>query len=255
MQIENIKNFFFNLSGKKKYLVKTHKNHCKLFFFKKNNIYRKISRQKKGIKKIISEYWGLKWYCSLLKKKESKIIKKFNSNKSETYIETFNIDGYKIKSWNSLSKNYSSIKKVFYHYIRYFPHCKKHSIHGDLTFDNIIFKNKNLFIIDWEFFKSKKNYRGYDLAYFILSCLCLPYISKKKFSIEDEKIFLKLWKKLKTININKKILYDPFNFYEKNIKNNKILKDSYKISKSKFFPFITNNLYKKRIIKLINEKI
>ena len=132
---------------------------------------------------------------------------------------------------------------------------KKTRIHGDLTFDNIFFKKNKIFIIDWEFFESNKNYYGYDLAYLILSSLCIPYIAKKKISSKDEKLFLIFWKKLLRKNINREIIYNPFNFFEKNIKKDSFLKVNFNLSKSKFFPFLVNLKYKKRINKLIKNNI
>ena len=38
---------------------------------------------------------------------------------------------------------------------------------------------------------------------------------------------------------------------EKNIKSDNILKKSFKLSKSKFFPFVTNNSHKEKILKII----
>ena len=100
-------------------------------------------------------------------------------------------------------------------------------------------------------FSFQKNYRGYDIAYFFLSTLCLPYIAKKKILKKDEKLFIQLWKRLHKMKINKKILYDPFSFFEKNIKNDFFLKKAFKISKSKFFPFITDKRYKNRVLSII----
>ena len=89
-----------------------------------------------------------------------------------------------------LKKNIRYIKKVSRHYFFHFKFKKKEFIHADLTLDNIIFKKNGIFIIDWELFGSKKNYWGYDIAYLYLSALCLPYICYKKYSNEDEKLFV-----------------------------------------------------------------
>ena len=65
--------------------------------------------------------------------------------------------------------------------------------------------------------------------------------------------FLKLWKLLSTLKVNKKILRDPFNFWIY-IKKDKVFKDSLGISKSKFFPLITNKKYKNRVKRLFVKK-
>ena len=108
-----------------------------------------------------------------------------------------------MKSWDSLTVNYQALKKVFDHYILY-SKGKKNMINGDLTLDNIIFKNRKVYIIDWEFFDSKKRLAGYDITYLFLSASCLPYIIGKKFTEKDKEIFKKLWKKLIKKNLIKK---------------------------------------------------
>ena len=101
--------------------------------------------------------------------------------------------------------------------MKYYPKKKISHIHGDLTLDNLIFQKKNIFVIDWEYFSSKKNYRGYDIAYLILSSVCLPYIFNKSFSKKDEKLFKIMWKLLIKKKFNNKILYNHFKFFEQNI--------------------------------------
>ena len=155
----------------------------------------------------------------------NKIIKKLSrilQKKNNAHLDTFQINGYQIKSWNSLEKNYQYIVKILNHYKKYFPKKKISHIHGDLTFDNIFFIKKRIFIIDWEFFRSNKNFYGYDLAYLILSSLCIPYIAKRKRSNLDEKLFISLWRYLIKHKVNKNIIYDPFVFFEKNIKKDRL---------------------------------
>ncbi len=252
---KKIYNYLSNISFNNKILVKTHKNFCKLFYFRKEKFFRKISNNKIGALRLVSDRDGLNWYCKLIKRNNKKIIKNFFKNGNNAYLDTFQINGYQIKSWNSLEKNYQYTIKILSHYRKYFPRKKISHIHGDLTFDNIFFIKNDLFIIDWEFFRSNKNLYGYDLAYLILSSLCIPYITKKKRSILDEKLFISLWRHLIKLKVNKTIIYDPFVFFEKNIKKDKFLKANFKLSKSKFYPFLVNQKYKKIIKKMIKEKI
>ena len=233
-------------------LIKTHKNNTLVVYLNDKKIYRKFSKNQKGISKIEAENKGLKWYCNKSKKNSKYIIHKFYKTNSFAYIDTKEIVGEKAKSWNSIEKNFYYLKRAIKHYIKFYPKINQSKIHGDLTLDNIIFKEKDMFIIDWEFFNSKKNFKGYDIVYLILSAACLPYIFNKVFSKKDELLFIKLWKLLIKNKFNKKMLLRPFVYFEKNIQSDILLKKSLKLSRSKFFPFITPKKFKKKILKIID---
>ena len=253
--LQFIKNKKISLPFKKKVAVNIHKNFYELIYLRKEKVYKKFSKNIFGIKKIGDEKKGLTWYCSIINKDHRKVIKSFKKIKNYSELEIFEINGKIKKSWRPLEKNFEYINRVAKHYFLNFKKKKYIKINGDLTLDNIIFSKKSLFIIDWEHFGSKKKLWGYDIAYLFLSSLCLPYIVHKKISKKDEELFLKLWKKLLKFKVNKKILYDPFYYFERSIKSDPILKRSYLLSKSKFFPFITNKAYKERVKKLIKRNI
>ncbi len=78
---------------------------------------------------------------------------------------------------------------------------------------------------------------------------------QKKNSSADEKLFIYLWKLLKKLSVNRKIIENPFNFFEKNIKEEKSLRKNYLLSNSKFFPFLVKSSYKKEVLKLIKNNI
>ena len=240
-----------NVSKNKVNLINTHTNDVQVIHFKNDNFYTKFSKNKKANKKIYSELAGLSWYCKRRKLDPKNIIKNYYVDKNVSYIDIQNLRGKKIKSWKSLSENHNYLKKFLKHYLKYFPKKKLVNIHGDLTLDNILFQKKGPFIIDWEFFKAKKSYYGYDIVYLFLSAACLPYLSYKRFSHEDEYHFRNLWKLLIKSKISNKLIHNPFNFFSNKIKNDHILKKSYKISKAKFFPFITPSSHKKKIMKII----
>ena len=250
--IEKIYSRYFKFNSSIK-IIKTHKNNVYVAFLKKQKIFRKFSINKSGSKKIKSDYLGLKWFCKKKKIKEVSIIKRLTFKKNLSFLDTNLIEGKKLKSWRSLKENYSYIFRILNDYNKIFGVKKRSNIHGDLTLDNIIFLKKGYFIIDWEFFTSKKQVRGYDAMYLLLSCIAMPFIVNKNFSKTDEKLFLKLLKKIDLMNINKKLFYNPFNYFRNAIKSDKILNSSLRISKKKFFPFITPKIFEKKILKLINK--
>ena len=245
---------FFNENKINFKIIDTHKNDTILLFFEEIKIYRKINKNKEGIKKIRSEYNGLKWYIKILGKKKKIIIDKIKQKKNFIYLDLKEIKGKKAKSWRPLEENFIFIKKTLSHYNRYWPKKKLFNIHGDLTLDNIIFKKNELFILDWEFFNSKKSFRGYDIAYLILSSVCIPYITDKIFTDRDKTLFIYLWRELlkKKYDFNKNMLINPFKFFKKKILTDPTLNKSLKLSKSKFFPFIIEKKFQIRILEIIN---
>ena len=68
-------------------------------------------------------------------------------------------------------------------------------------------------------------------------------------------MFHKTMEKLSSEKINLKLIRDPFNFFMYTIKKDKILRQSYLISKKKFFPFITPVKLKNKIERLIKLSI
>ena len=226
--------------------ITTHKNNVSLIYFPESKTFRKFSNNKAGKKKIHSEYKGYSWYCKKTKINKKSVLKKYYRNSKFSFLDLSLIKGKKIKSWQSLENNFPYILKI----IKNHRLTKYLNIHGDFTFDNIIFQKKKIFIIDWEFFGSK-SVKGYDITYLILSSICLPYIFNKRFTSEDKKLFIFLWKQLLKQGYNKSMLHSPFKFFEKKIKEDLILSKSYKLSKSKFFPFITSSSHKQKILQLI----
>jgi len=249
-----VKKIYYNYFIKEKIkVIYTHKNNTFLVFLKKRKIYRKFSFTKNGIKKIHSAYIGLRWYCLSQNLEISKIVYNYKKTKTISFLDTKTIDGKQIKSWNNLSNNYKYIIKVLDHYKKIFKKDKIHKIHGDLTLDNIFFRKKSVFIIDWEFFSSKKNKWGYDAVYLVLSSIVLPYIANNSFTTKDKICFIKLWKILIKMKIDKNLMLEPFLYFKKNIKTDKFLRESLSISKEKFFPFLVTAKLHKEIINLTRQ--
>ena len=155
--------------------------------------------KKTGINKIKSEILAFKWYSKKIKKK---IIKDYNINKKFAYLDTYRIEGRKMKSWNSLTENSQHLKRAINHYRTIFKKKKYHKIHGDLTLDNIFFTKSKIVFFDWEFHGSRKQLWGYDLIY--LSCRQFVFLIRK---VKD---FLKL------MNFLFKILEKSQKFLNKN---------------------------------------
>jgi len=253
-KFKKVKNEYFKYFSydKKIKVINIHNNNTNLVFIKNKNLFRKFSVNYKSFSKIKSDYLGLKWFCKKKGFSSSTIIKKFSLEKNISFLDTKMIDGKKIKSWRSLKENYPYILIILNDYKKIFGMKKLNKAHCDLTFDNIIFLKKNYYIIDWEFFISKKKVKGYDAVYFLLSCVVLPYLVENKFTDKDKKIFLQLLTLIKKLNVDKNLIKNPFKYFRNSIIQDKHLYESYKLSKKKFFPFITPKPFEKKIVQLIN---
>jgi len=248
------KNYYKHFLEKEKFFyIKAHKNNMKVLYIHDKNIFRKISFNKDGLDKIYSDYRGTCWYLKKTNRNKKKFIKKFYNKKKFKAIDLYEINGVKLKSWENLSKNFEHLIIIFNQYVKTFTKKKYHNIHGDLTLDNIIFEKKKVNIIDWEFYNAAPKLWGYDIAYLFLSAISLPFIANNECSDKDIRLFKLLWKKLSDINVSISIIKNPYVFFERSINKDKILVASKKISKKKFFPFITPSHFKKKIVDIINE--
>ena len=100
---------------------------------------------------------------------------------------------------------------------------------------------------------ANKKIWGYDIVYLVLSCISLPYLAKKNYSIKDtdKKLFISLWKKLIDMNINKKLIYNPFDYFKKELSQDKFLNLNSRLSKKKFFPLYTPKIFQNKIKNII----
>ena len=104
------------------------------------------------------------------------------------------IKGEEVSYSRLLSENFDFAEKVLNYYKKLWPNKLITPSHGDLTFANIIFLENRVEIIDWENFILKEEW-GYDICYFLISSLTLPYIIKdlKKIKNKELIVFEKLW--------------------------------------------------------------
>ena len=192
--------------------------HTGTMFIKENKTIRKFSTSQKGLKLLKNEYQGFEWYKKQIAHKLKISVKSCKFNLSKDYIDFNIILGKQLNYWDNISKNFTHVQQVTENYKLIWPENKFVPCHGDLTLSNIIFREKKYpFIIDWENFY-KKELWGYDVCYFLISCLVLPSIVfKKKISVNEFVLFEKLWKNFYE---NKFLFYraDPISYLKKRFK-------------------------------------
>lgn len=227
----------------------SHNNKIITLFLPNLKVIRKIALNPHGIKKIKKEINGLSWYQ---KKIKYKIISNIQTSKSFQALDINQIDG-KIIDYNMpITETKKYLIKIIDHYQKIWGSEKKIPSHGDLTLDNVIFKKKKIFIIDWEHFDIGKKDKGFDIAYLIFSALILP--NKNNLPSADEiNVASELWHYIfKKKFINKKSFLNPIGFFQKNISKNWLKTNNISYKKIIFSLISKNKLNKiqKKIISL-----
>jgi len=223
--------FFLNIKIIKFY---SHKNYIIVLKLLSKNRYLKISFSSYYKKLLLNEYYGYKFY---FKRKKINLKKNeffFKKNLFFSYICIKSFRGTKTSYMSSFKKNHHQIMRIVNYYNRLWPKNKTVSAHGDLTFDNIIFNKNEITIIDWENFK-KKEVWGFDIIYFLLTCLIIPNLNKKKLNSTEKYYFLLVWKKIKKKITNKQLKSNPLIFFEKNFHKNQHWRNLFIKNPNKFF--------------------
>lgn len=219
---------------------------------KNKDKYLKISFTRYGKQLINNEIEGYNWY---LKKIKSVKKIKFKKNFLFSQIKTDQFVGIKKHYKNSIITNSNFFLLAFKHYEKVWKKEKKVFCHGDLTFENIIFdeNNNNVYFIDWENFRIKKEDWGFDIVYLLLSSLILPNIEKKKINKKDIKLFLILWTKIKKKIKSKKMKKNPLLYFEEKFKNEVYWKNLSKNAPRKFFVNLISKQLRLEIIKIFDK--
>ena len=234
--------YFLHLKNKKVLRMNSHNNDIKVSYLRKLKVYRKETQTNYGRKLIKNEIDGLTWISKKLKTKNKDLDQFISYGTKKIFVDIKEIKGEKIDFTLPLTITESKIFRFIDFYKKTWPQKKKVPCHGDLTFDNVIFSKHGIKIIDWECFYKKGEFWGYDLAYLILSAATFPYYKYGKLPFKDQQILKKIWKRLKSIGINKKILTDPIPVFK-----NRFRKKHWKMiinrSPKKLFPMLINKSF------------
>jgi hypothetical protein len=247
----NLLNFFGILKIK---LIRedSHGNDIKVSYISKNKIFRKVTNTPYGQMLLDRENRGFQWYANRINKGKSAFIKNFIKSQHYCSIDIKQFDGIKINYENSLILNYRYLNKFMFYYCKTWPQKKLVPCHGDMTFDNLIFKKNKIFIIDWEHFKKSGEQWGFDLAYLILSAASFPYYRYDFLPEKDQKILNKLWKKLNLLGLRGKIRTRPIDVFKKTFENKIHWQKIIRRSPKKLFPYLLSKRFINHLHSIIN---
>ena len=90
-----------------KYLLRnqSHNNNVKVYYFAKNNIFRKVGENKVAYFYLKNELKGIKWYAQRLNLSEKKLIHEYDFSNRNNKIDIKKIEGKKRKFYSSTYKN------------------------------------------------------------------------------------------------------------------------------------------------------
>ena len=139
----------------------------------KKKYYLKSSSFEEGLKNISQEYEGWKWYSE-----NNKNLKENPTNYEilkENYVrlKILALEGKKISFKDGIKKNYVYFMNVIKHYkeIWILNKNKQFAMHGDLSLENILFRNNEVIFIDWEHYTNSCAYWGFDIYYLLYETL------------------------------------------------------------------------------------
>lgn len=197
--------------------------------------YLKSSSCLEGIENLNQEYEGWNWYFE----KANNLIE--NPTEFKTQREKYvslrisAFEGEKIKIKCGIKKNYNFFIKIIKHYKEIWKVNKnKVPMHGDLSLENIIFRNNGVTFIDWEHFSRDCTYWGFDVYYLLYETLWFNW--QNIYASRNVEIFY-LSKLIKILN------------YNLNFQNKEFFKLSYLIN------FINNNkeLWSNQLLNNLNK--
>ena len=218
-------------------LIRDHSHKNNVYVLRnENNFYRKTSFDPHGINLLSNEIKGLNWYSKKNNTIKSRILFKYSSQ-SFFILDLAELNGKQINFTNPFKMNFKYLKPVMRHYFKHGTNNYE-PVHGDLTFDNIIFgKNNSINIIDWEHFTLKKEPRGFDIVYLILSSIILPKINNFYVDEFEKNNLILIFKNLKSYINNKNLLYEPIDFFLDKFSSNPHWRNIIARSPHKLYPF------------------
>jgi hypothetical protein len=187
----------------------------------------KVATTKEGIETIRREKQGWDWYLSR-SNQQLQIVNRYLYEPEKCYakIELKYIDGAKGKYWRGVRKNYGILQSTVEHYLKVWQNedVENCSMHGDLSVDNIIIRNGQVVIVDWEHFNKNVGQWGFDALYLIFETL---WFDAKKHGLPRQAELLAVANLIKTLNRDNNLsslqLEQPLSWTKKFILENRKL--------------------------------
>ena len=161
----------------------THGSHILLSIFKSkdSSFVKKSSYIKFGIDDLKREFSGYLWYSGRLNQIIDIQVAEINEIYYEIKIPFFDTDEPIRKKLSK--KNFNFFLHAIDHYNEIWPSSEGRNglvpVHGDYSLDgNILFKEANIFVIDWEHFSLDVAPRGFDVLFLIFESIKIGCDSK-----------------------------------------------------------------------------
>lgn len=124
-----------------------------------------------GVSDLLREHEGIKWYGSRRAGMPILASQFFSKHQSYARLEVTHINAKSVKPTSGLRRNIILLERIIRHYAFVWPKsgCAdgKFPIHGDLSLENILFDDRDIYFIDWEHFSVASAPWGFDIIYLL----------------------------------------------------------------------------------------
>lgn len=234
----------------------SHANGISVLHLEGAGIFRKITRSKNGKVLLNNEHAGISWYRRLRNESGSPLSPTIWENGSFTRLDINRIEGFQALYTNSVTVNQSLLEACLVHYLDTWP--RQHSVpcHGDLTLDNVIFRDKHdPVFFDWEHFSEHGECWGFDMAYLLLSAIVLPAPHRSDIPAKEQDTFLALWRQLAEAGLPEELVTNPAGFFRNAFTSGEHWLEITSQSPHKLFPLWLSKEQESHISQIIVEGI
>jgi len=131
----------------------------------------KASVLENGVSDLLREYEGLTWYCHRRIGMSKLACKLHTTLRRYARLEVQHVDAKSVKPKTGIKRNTNLLERIIIHYAFIWNKANsvdgKFPMHGDLSLENILFDENDIYFIDWEHFSLGVVPWGYDVIYLL----------------------------------------------------------------------------------------
>ena len=144
------------------------------------SFYRKSSFESTGIDSLRREFSGFQWYLSSNHVAYEPNYVQFRDFNAYALLDIPSLPFKRLPLYLNHRQFSTYLSRAIHHYAKVWPSLHadliEYPIHGDFSLDgNILFGDRDLFVLDWEHFNPKVGPLGFDLLYMLYEIIIIRY--------------------------------------------------------------------------------